>query len=783
MEPLSPTAEALRALLDEDLSSGGSGLSQPELASRLGVDRATVSRALRQLSAAKEVKARRDHVAGQSYRVLVYQLTFLGKSRQQRPAPTLRGQLPPGGDLFVGRAAELAELRRGIAKGGAVVVDGVPGAGKTALVRRAVAGLSRSHLILWTTLQPGTTSGTLAEVLARAAGRPPAPGSTGWGSILPPSPPLTSSAVRAFLDRNPRGVAWVLDDAQAASEGTLDALREVLEAFRPGERHVVIVVTPRELPWPLPHGASAHLTLRGLSRKDAIVLTTSLGIPEERFEPLFRETLGMPRYLRLASRVGVGETGSFASAVLGSLPPHQRSSLLPLALSWGPLPLRSGLLPGVTPDEADALVSLSVLDSSGEGLQLPGPVARRLIETAPWEEVREAHRFLARAAVLSPAERFVHAVEAEEAALAFGLIAHHRSELIDASHGRVVDAALHLSHQLPEGRRRGMVLLLLAELQRVLGDFVAASTFLQRALEQLPRDDPAAVQAASMLSLTTLRAGHIDQAERWAATLSGLGRGHRWAAAVALAQGNVATYRGDFDRGERRLLEAERLARQHRQSEVRLMALHGLLFIAARRKEYSRSLDLTQEAMQLARRLRREDFRRILEVNSLQVLANLGRHEEAIVGYRRLLVECQAAGDRTRAVTTKLSLGREMGLAGDVLEAVRLTREAVREAEAAQDTSLVALGYSKLAWYLRKQGKLAEARPLAQRALRLSREVGPSPAWSEIQDVSSQLAAEDVPAGPPGERRGVDRLGMRISRGQAISPARRRLQKVLAPAR
>jgi tetratricopeptide (TPR) repeat protein len=748
LDTLRNTTSAVRALLWERQSSGTPGLCQDDIASTLGVDRGTVSRALRRLRLAGEVKSRREHVTGHTYRVLVFQLTALGKERGHRSAASRIRDLPAVADLFVGRTRELAQIRAAVHRGGIVVVDGVPGVGKTALVRKAVGALSSSHLVLWTGLQPGTTPSLLADQLSRAAGVSRNGEDVDPHRFLPEAPALTTASVSAFLARHPKGVVWVLDDAQASSAPTQDALRDILAAFPRTGPHVAFVITQRELPWPVPDGATLHLSLKGLSRPDAINLTTALGLPDSRFETIFQETLGMPRYLRLASKMGISPGSTFASAVLNSLLPHQRSALIPLALSWGPLDLRSGLIPGITPDEAEGMVALAILDASDEGLQLAEPVARRLIETASWDDLIEGHRFLAMSEHLSPVERFVHACESEDTGLAFRLLSRHRNELIVAAEGRVQSSALRLSHLIPRGRKQGEVELLLAEVQRSLGDFVAASTFLERAFEQLPHDDPAAVQVAAMLSLTSLRAGHLEEAERWASQIRGLAQGHRWASVAALARGNVATYRGDFELGGSCLGEADRLARLHRQPEVRLMALHGLAFIALRKGDHRRALALAEEGLTLAEDRHRADFGRILRLVMSASKYLAGQFVEARQLSEQVLEEARATGDRTRVATALLNLAREAQRVKDPTKAIGLAREAAQVAESAQDRSLTAMCYAMLANSLKSAGRTTEARAVSKRASRIGREAGPSPSSPLIQQVVAHVQATKEPTGP-----------------------------------
>lgn len=757
MRPPSLTLKLLRAQLLSDQRSGGEGLTQEELAHRLGFHGATISRVLRQLQSSGELQVHRGHSPGHRYRVLVYRLVPSAQEPLEKAPAAPLPSLPDPEATFIGRTRELAQLRRGFARGGILVVDGVPGVGKTALVRRAIRSAPASRPTLWTTLHPSATPGDLWSALSGGAGPagPSRPDPALRGPLEGPALPSAAS-VHPRLERLPRGLLWVVDDVHAASPPTLATLRELLAAFEPGSLRSAVLVSQRELPWPLPHPAATHLSLPGLSRRDAVVLALALGIPEKRFEQVYGETLGSPRYLRLSALEGLPQGASFADAALSILSTHQRRALVSLALAWGPLSLRSGLLPGLTPDEADALVNLSVLERNERGeLSLPEPIASRLRETTPQEQLVDTHGLLATSPSLPLPERFCHWVAAERFDLAFRTLRAHLREVVACGDPRVQGALLRLQYALPPGRQRGAVLLANAELQRLSGDFVAASTSLQRALEQLPRDDPGAVEAAAALSLTTLRAGYVDHAERWAQAVAGLSSGHRWAAVAALARAHVLTYRRDFVGGDRLLAEAEQLALRHRQPEIRLMALHARAYAAFELKELDRSLEITRRGIALADRIGRADISRMMRVGLARSLSSQGREHEALEVYRSVLTEAEKVGATPQVVSALIGMARQTAIEGRTAEAERYQRRAVAEAERTQDRSIMAHALGALAHRLQERGAFVEAEPLARRAMALAREVGPSPSSEAVREVWERAKAV----------RGARRSGGRGRRG------------------
>lgn len=765
------TLGALRSLLKADQAAGGQGLSQDELAHRLGFHPATISRALRRLSLAGDVRTHRAHVRGRTYRVLVYELTPTGLQREDYALEVSSFQaLPSPEEVFVGRTRELASLRRGFERGGLVVVDGVPGVGKTSLVRRAVRLAPTSHAIVWSSLRSTSSPGSLEDELRRVArasgghvGTPPVEGGT---SEIMPTEGTSARNVVDLIGRSRKPVLWVFDDVQTVPPSTQGAILEILGAFPSGSRHTAVLISQRELPWPLPQGgAAAHVSLRGLKRHEAIALTGALGLPEGRFERVYEETLGNPRYLRLSCRNGLPEGAAFADAVLTSLPLHQRRALLPLALAWSALPMQSGLFAGLSPDEVEMLVTQAVLDRSEGGFVLPEPLARRLVETAHPEEAVQAHAFLAASASVPPAERFVHAVGSDQARAAHRLVLRQRNAILAGADDRVRRAALRLANSLPRGRRRGDLWLLLAEIERNRGDFVAASTFLERAMEQLPSDDPSAIHAAAVLSITSLRAGHAEQAAQWARSVAGLRREHRWAAAGALAQGNVLTYRHDLEMGGRFLESAEQLARRHRQPEIRLMALHGLAYLRAERGDLEGSARAVREGIRLARSLGRRDFLRILRACECRLLAARGELGLAYQGYQEIVRDSREAGALPHLASGLLGMSFVLRLKGDSGKATTFAREAVTAAEGAQDRSIIAHAYGALADLLRRENKLHEARQLAKRARALASEIGPSPSSNQV-DESWELL-QSLPVRPTAGH-------VRAAGGRLLTPPARR---------
>ncbi len=741
--------EVLWALLTRGERSHPGGLTREELSGELGYSAAFLSPILQQSEARGWVQGIRTHVVGRRYRLKVSQVTSLGREHLDRRAIPGPGPLPAPPAPFVGRAQELSELGRALSAGGVVLIDGVPGVGKTGLVRRALRHTWRTHAAVWTTVGPGNPASglleTLGQVLRRAGwadrNQPTGKAPVGWGP----------EDVLLLMGRYPHRLLWVVDDVQNASGPTLEILRAMLSGFANGGRHTAVLITQREIPWPIPGGTRLHLSVRGLPRKEALELVQAMGLPEERFEAVYRATLGNPRFLRLsAQQREVSENVPFADHVLSSLAPPQRKALLPVALSWEGLRPRELLTLGLRPQEVRNLVSLSVLETTEAGLRMADPLARRLPERVSWEELRIAHEALVQAVPrLSPAERFCHLVSAERTQEALRILNGGTPLWEGEASARVYPSLLKLAYHLPPGRSRGRVFWILAQFQRRQEDFVTASGFLERALEDLPADDPHAILSAAALSMTVLRTGHLGLARRWARRLAGLTPLPRWSSVRDLIHGNLLAYSGRFPRARRLFQRAAIQGRRHRNWEVVFMALKGEAYAALRMDDLKGSLEACAEGLKLARRQARPDVVRHFRLDANLARMRLELWDEAEREYEQLLKEIRGEHARGHLVIVLLGLAYVAGRRGDLPRAEALAREAVSEAEALMDVTLTTRAYGALAVWLRGQHKTESARRVARQAVEMSRSSGTNlglPWALEVWDLVRQESSEP---GPP----------------------------------
>ncbi len=698
------------------------GISRDDLAKRLGYRPNSVWGALKELEASGDVVSARAHVPGATYRRQVFRLTEGALRRVSPDATPVPKNLPELAEPFVGRAKELEQLQRLYKRGGLCVVDGVPGVGKTALVRCSLRSIWGSRLPIWMTLRgispAGLESRIAAEVQARQRSRrnEPAP------SL---SDPRKHGSISDLVRGSPVGIVLVLDELQDAPPETLLALMEALVAFSPGSPHSAVLVTQRELPFTLPTDVS-HLVLRGLTRKEALSLTDALGLPEERFEELYRGTLGNPRFLRQG--VGAPQNGEelFADTILSSVPTEQRRSLLSIALLWGRASPEWAEAIGLSNDEIQGLVSRSVLDSTEVGLRVPEPLAQRLRETAGREELRHTHRLLAglKGGPMSPGERFVHLVEAEEVHLATRRLEKERMAVMEEGAARILPATLRLAHFLERGEERGLALATAAELVRRGGDLVAAASLLERALEDLPSARYSALLSACLLVQSALRAGHREEALAWAARVTSGKARPEARPAIELMEGTLLAYDGRVALALPHFERAADLARRLRQREMLRLALHGIAHAHGALGHPREVLRAYREGSEIARQLGSRFLDHHFELEACQALLALGELEEAESRYRRALQESRGIGARQLITVSLLGLAYIEWKKGHQPQALRFAEEALTQAEASADRSLVGRALANLAEILRTGGDRDRAVQIAKRAVALAQEGG-----------------------------------------------------------
>ena len=193
-------------------------------------------------------------------------------------------------DLFVGRVGELALLSGWLASaagghGQVVLIAGVPGIGKTALVRQFLAGCGARAMAASADPDEMSLPGGLLEQLARSVPARPA-----WPllELLEAGQPDLLAAGSALLETiaelsAERSLAVVVDDAHWGDELSLKALTFAMRRLRSQSVLCLILTCPGEMDR-LPAGLvrvvgdrGSRLDLGGLGPEEVAVLAERSG--------------------------------------------------------------------------------------------------------------------------------------------------------------------------------------------------------------------------------------------------------------------------------------------------------------------------------------------------------------------------------------------------------------------------------------------------------------------------------------------------------------------------
>jgi tetratricopeptide (TPR) repeat protein/DNA-binding MarR family transcriptional regulator len=287
-------------------------------------------------------------------------------------------QAVPAPTRFVGREKELLALRKWLEEGRMVVIQGIPGIGKTALAARLVTDVRDARPVFWYRFHewdsPRNYLVPLADFLARQGRRK-------LKVHLACKPDVDLGEVCYIIKDSVRGLEaiLVLDDVHKASDAFLPCLSlftEMLE--RPGGlRFIITTRNPRpfyDRRDVIIRGKVGELRLEGLDEPGSRELLRSRNIQEEFHASAFRMTGGHPLALELfepgaeeAERRG--NISKYIEEEIGARLSGEERMLLRMASVYRyPVPAEAIFRDeGLTYDVMDGLVARSLLRESRGG--------------------------------------------------------------------------------------------------------------------------------------------------------------------------------------------------------------------------------------------------------------------------------------------------------------------------------------------------------------------------------------------------------------------------------
>ena len=502
------------------------GISQRELAKALGYHPCSMSRPLADLVEGGLLISRRGLVRGGLRRQLTYRLTEAGRTRlhrETREVPLLAGAIPPPPHPFLGRREELAQLTDFSQEGGSITfVDGPPGMGKTALVSRHLRRVKQGRVPFWFTVRPASSPRQFVTSLAHALAPLGASQLAYYTQI--PRPPVTREVVdltkRALGNRE---MVAVIDDVQVAGPDVRRFLEEFATALSLNASHQFLFVSQEPPIFETPRVRVHRLTIGGLDRAAAHELTDRQGGLGERFEAMYKTSLGSPLLLQLAISNPELEANAalLPIRVIERLPLEEARALLPIALSNEPMPATFVTEPGqVSAARLAELIKMGLLQRALQGrIEVLQVVRTALTSRLGPSEERVAHLSLAAFYARSRRpeairERFLHLVQGESWKGASQLLARQQRILLGLGYSELLRNSLRrLSSALPRSPAKVRTLEAEATLLRHHSEYSEAVTVLRKAIAESNGEPRTVAESTMRIVELYLRMGDIGSAK------------------------------------------------------------------------------------------------------------------------------------------------------------------------------------------------------------------------------------------------------------------------------
>lgn len=643
-------------------TEGGYGIGQGELAAALGYHPCSMSRPLEGLVRSGQLTVERAPVRDGVRKHLTYRLTQGGIGRLKRETSGLAlvsGELPPPPHPFLGRRGELESL--GARAGGpaaVTVVDGPPGMGKTSLVARFLRRSGQGRVAFWYTIRTASSARQFVTALAHALsalGRP----QLAYYAQLPRNPLPRECADLAARALEEKALAAVVDDFHLAGPDLRAFIGEFVGALGSRGRHQFYLIGQSGIELAVGTLPVHRIAVGGLDRVAAHELTDRQGGLADRFEDVYRATLGSPLLLKLAvSRPDVAtEALDLPAAAVARLRSDELRALTPAAVSNEPLPLDFLL-------EDHALTEERLRNLSREGILQPASHGRYevlqairsalLARVDPGDE-RSAHRRLARFYSRSHRpeplrERFLHLVHGEEWKEAADLLSARETEIFRLGYSEALRGAIRsLVTGLTAGPSKVRAYLSEATLLRQHSDYAEAVLSLRRAATLAPGDARLRKEAQLRVVDLDLKLGDVAAAETdFTVAQRSASTSRRLQAYVALTKARLAEGRSAWKLASQEYQRAFEAARTARASDLALESIVSWSKYAEGASGPDVALRLVSEALPPARKSGHMDIVFNLRLVRARAYSDLGQQDRAEAEVAGVKSEAEALGYLTQ---------------------------------------------------------------------------------------------------------------------------------------
>lgn len=229
---------------------------------------------------------------------------------------------------FVGRAKELGLIEEWLGSPGkhTLVVKGMPGVGKSALVAKAVAELSTKHTICYFRIQPWCSMRSLLQELARNLSE------CGIGELagyLSASEAIDLSEVEYLLTKGLKDAQFffVFDDFHNVNQNVLTFF-SMFQAVNLALANIKIIAVGRaveqfyDIRDARIHGNVLILSLTGLDAASSKELGRKVGIAEEAISGIYGQTNGNPLFIELLGSGGTVQSADLERFIMDEFSNH-----------------------------------------------------------------------------------------------------------------------------------------------------------------------------------------------------------------------------------------------------------------------------------------------------------------------------------------------------------------------------------------------------------------------------------------------------------------------------